>query len=40
MAAKYYVNYVLPGVHSKVGAIIGGDRSPLDVPDAGFPLAY
>jgi len=40
MAAKYYVNYVLPGVHAKVGAIIAGDRSPLDVADGGFSSAY
>jgi hypothetical protein len=36
MAAKYFVNYVLPGVHAKVGAIVGGDRSALDIPDGGF----
>jgi len=40
MAAKYYVNYVLPGVHAKVGAIVAGDRSPLDVTDGGFSGAY
>ncbi len=36
MAAKYFVNYILPGVHTKVSAIVGGDRSALDIPDAGF----
>lgn len=36
MAAKYFVNYILPGVHAKVSAIVGGDRSALDIPDAGF----
>ncbi len=40
MAAKYYVNYVLPGVHAKVGALTGGDRSPLDIPDQGFSSSY
>jgi F0F1-type ATP synthase gamma subunit len=40
MAAKYYVNYVLPGVHSKVGAMVAADRSPLDIPDQGFSTAY
>jgi hypothetical protein len=39
-AAKHYVNDVLPGVHAKVKAIVGGDRSPLDVPDQGFSTAY
>jgi len=39
MAAKYFVNYVLPGVHTKVGAIVGGDRSALDIPDGGFASA-
>jgi alkylation response protein AidB-like acyl-CoA dehydrogenase len=36
MAAKYYVNYVLPGVHAKVYAIEAADRSALDMPDGGF----
>jgi alkylation response protein AidB-like acyl-CoA dehydrogenase len=36
MAAKYFVNFVLPGVHAKLGAIIAGDRSALDIPDGGF----
>ena len=40
MVAKYYVSYVLPGVHAKASAIIGGDRSPLDVTDGGFSIAY
>ncbi len=39
MAAKYFVNYVLPGVHTKVRAIAGGDRSALDIPDGGFASA-
>jgi hypothetical protein len=39
MAAKHYVNYVLPAVHTRVGAIVGGDRSALDMPDAGFSQA-
>ena len=40
MAAKHYVSYVLPGVHAKVGAMIAGDRSALDVSDGGFSTAY
>jgi hypothetical protein len=40
MAAKHYVNFVLPAVHSKVGAIVTGDRSALDMPDGGFSTAY
>ena len=39
MAAKHFVNYVLPGVHTKVSAIVGGDRSALDMPDGGFAAA-
>jgi alkylation response protein AidB-like acyl-CoA dehydrogenase len=40
MAAKHYVNFVLPAVHAKVGAIVAGDRSALDMPDGGFSTAY
>jgi alkylation response protein AidB-like acyl-CoA dehydrogenase len=40
MAAKYFVNYVLPGVHMKLGTILGGDRSALDIPDQGFSTAH
>ena len=36
MAAKHYVNYVLSNVHARVAAMVGGDRSALDIPDAGF----
>jgi alkylation response protein AidB-like acyl-CoA dehydrogenase len=36
MAAKHYVNYVLPNVHSRVAAMVGADRSALDIPDASF----
>jgi len=36
MAAKHYVSYVLSGVHARVTAMVGGDRSALDIPDAGF----
>ncbi len=39
LAAKYFVNYVLPGVPMKLGAIQGGDRSALDMPDGGFSPA-
>jgi hypothetical protein len=40
MAAKYFVNYVLPGVHLKLGTILAGDRSALDIPDRGFSTAH
>jgi len=40
LTAKYYVNFVLPLVHAKVGAILTGDRSALDMPDAGFSAAH
>ena len=36
MAAKHFVSYVLPNVHARVAAMVGGDRSALDIPDAGF----
>ncbi|HZR81807.1 MAG TPA: acyl-CoA dehydrogenase [Candidatus Binatia bacterium] len=35
-AAKFFANYVLPGVHAKLAAIRSHDRSLLDMPDAGF----
>ena len=35
-AAKFFVNFILPGVHAKTAVIVGGDRSALDVPDRGF----
>jgi alkylation response protein AidB-like acyl-CoA dehydrogenase len=39
MAAKHFVNYVLPNVHTRVTAMVAGDRSALDIPDAGFSAA-
>jgi alkylation response protein AidB-like acyl-CoA dehydrogenase len=36
LAAKYFASYVLPQTHARVKAIVGGDRSPLDIPDGGF----
>jgi len=39
MAAKHFVNFVLPGVPAKLGAILAGDRSALDIPDGGFAKA-
>jgi alkylation response protein AidB-like acyl-CoA dehydrogenase len=36
MAAKYFANFVLPGVHAKLGAIKSADRSVLDIPNSGF----
>jgi Acetyl-CoA dehydrogenase C-terminal like/Acyl-CoA dehydrogenase, C-terminal domain len=38
-AAKHFVHCVLPAVHARAGAIVGGDRSALEVPDAGFSSA-
>ena len=35
-AAKFFVNFILPGVHAKTAVIVGADRSALDVPDRGF----
>jgi hypothetical protein len=40
MAAKHYVNFVVPAVHARVGAIVSGDRSALDIPDGGFSTAH
>ena len=40
MAAKHFVSYVLPGLHAKIGAMIGGDRSALDMSDGAFSTAY
>jgi hypothetical protein len=39
LAARYYVSYVLPQMHARVGSIVAGDRSPLDIPDGGFASA-
>jgi hypothetical protein len=35
-AAKFFVNFVMPGVHGKLGMLGAGDRSALDIPDGGF----
>ncbi|HVM97942.1 MAG TPA: acyl-CoA dehydrogenase, partial [Candidatus Acidoferrales bacterium] len=40
MAAKFFVNRVLPGVQAKVTTIVADDRSALDVPDTGFSTAF
>jgi alkylation response protein AidB-like acyl-CoA dehydrogenase len=40
MAAKYFVNRVLPLIHAKVGTIVADDRSALDIPDSGFSTAF
>ena len=40
MAAKHFVSYVLPGLHAKIGAMIAGDRSALDMSDGAFSTAY
>ena len=38
-AAKFFVNFILPGVHAKTTVICSADRSALDVPDRGFSTA-
>jgi alkylation response protein AidB-like acyl-CoA dehydrogenase len=40
MAAKFFVNNILPGVHSKVVTITTGDRSALDVADGAFSASH
>jgi len=40
MAAKFFVNRLLPAVHAKVGTILADDRSALDMPDTGFSTVY
>ncbi len=40
MAAKFYVNFILPQAFAASKAIKSGDRSALDVPDAGFSSAW
>lgn len=39
-AAKYFANYVLPGVHGKLAAMQSADRSVLDMPDGGFSTEH
>ncbi len=39
-AARFFANYVLPGVHAKVAALLSADRSVLDMPDGGFSTSY
>jgi hypothetical protein len=36
LAAKYFASSVLPQTQARIGAIVAGDRSPLDMPDGGF----
>jgi alkylation response protein AidB-like acyl-CoA dehydrogenase len=38
-AAKFFVNFVLPGVQAKATVVAGADRSALDIPDRGFSTA-
>ncbi len=40
MSGKFYANFVLPGVMARCRAIASGDRSALDIPDAGFSTAW
>lgn len=40
MAAKFFVNRILPTVHARVAMITADDRSALDMPDTGFSCAY
>jgi alkylation response protein AidB-like acyl-CoA dehydrogenase len=36
MAAKHFVHYVLSAAPARVAAMVSGDRSALEIPDAGF----
>jgi alkylation response protein AidB-like acyl-CoA dehydrogenase len=36
LTAKYFASAILPQTHARIGAIVAGDRSPLDMPDGGF----
>jgi hypothetical protein len=36
LAAKYFASTILPQTQARLGAIVAGDRSPLDMPDGGF----
>ena len=38
-AAKFFVNFILPGVQSKTTLITNADRSALDVPNRGLSSA-
>ncbi|HVQ74891.1 MAG TPA: acyl-CoA dehydrogenase [Candidatus Binatia bacterium] len=38
-AARYFVHAVLPGTRTRLSAILSGDRSALEIPDAGFSTA-
>ncbi|MFT4569674.1 MAG: alkylation response protein AidB-like acyl-CoA dehydrogenase [Hyphomicrobiaceae bacterium] len=40
MSGKFYANFILPNVHAKCRAIRSGDRSALDIPDAGFSTTW
>ena len=40
MAAKFFVNFIMPGVHAKVATIVAGDGSALDIPDGAFSTAF
>jgi alkylation response protein AidB-like acyl-CoA dehydrogenase len=40
LAAKYFSSYLLPQTHARVKVIVGGDRSPLDIPDGGFATSH
>jgi alkylation response protein AidB-like acyl-CoA dehydrogenase len=40
MSGKFYANFVLPNVLARCRAIASGDRSALDIPDAGFSTAW
>jgi alkylation response protein AidB-like acyl-CoA dehydrogenase len=40
MAAKFYVNFILPQALALSRVIKSGDRSALDVPDSGFSTAW
>ncbi|HYC01040.1 MAG TPA: acyl-CoA dehydrogenase [Candidatus Limnocylindrales bacterium] len=40
MSGKFYANFVLPNVLDRCKVITSGDRSALDIPDAGFSTVW
>lgn len=39
-AAKFFANFILPGVHAKLAGMQSADRSVLDMPDGGFSTEH
>ncbi|HYC56607.1 MAG TPA: acyl-CoA dehydrogenase [Candidatus Binatia bacterium] len=40
MSGKFYANFILPNVLDRCRTITSGDRSALDIPDAGFSTVW